>query len=301
MSTDKKNPTVKGHFKRFFLRGLAVVLPSALTLWLFVKAYQWIDSAIAQPINNGMQWCLVRLMDLWPGLASFSDLSATDIKLQSLRRGAGLVPSDRSQDTTLLTQWRNENVESWWNDHWYIHIIGLLVAIIAVYIAGRLVGGYLGRVFYRYLERLIGSIPVVKKIYSWVKQVVDFLFTQEQSTTFNRVVAVEYPRRGIWSVGFQTGESMRSISTKSGDSITVFIPSSPTPFTGYTITIPRADIIELPISVEEAIGFAVSGGVLRPDHQKMHTMTSSPPLHGADSVAQNQIDNSTGHQESEGH
>ena len=83
--------------------------------------------------------------------------------------------------------------------------------------------------------------------------------------------------------------------------LVVFIPSSPTPFTGYTITIPRADIIELPISVEEAIGFAVSGGVLRPDHQKMHTMTSSPPLHGADSVAQNQIDNSTGHQESEGH
>ena len=86
---------------------------------------------------------------------------------------------------------------------------------------------------------------------------------------YNRVVAVEYPRRGIWSVGFQTGEAMKSIVPKSGDSVTVFIPSSPTPFTGYTVTIPRADLIELPISVEEAIGFAISAGVLRPPSQSL--------------------------------
>jgi uncharacterized membrane protein len=258
-----------GNFKRSFLRGLAVVLPSALTLWLFVKAYQWVDSAIAQPINNGLQWCIVRLMDVWPQLASFADLQATETKLESLRKAAGHVPSDPSHDATLIALWRDGVVQSWWDDHWYIHIIGLIVAICAVYTAGRLVGGYIGRMLYRYLERLITSIPVVKKIYSWVKQVVDFLFSNDQAIKFNRVVAVEYPRKGIWSVGFQTGESMKSISTRSGDSVTVFIPSSPTPFTGYTITIPRSDLIELPISVEEAIGFAVSGGVLRPDHQKL--------------------------------
>ena len=266
-STKKKRGP--GNFKRSFLRGLAVLLPSALTLWLFVKAYQWVDSAIAQPINKGLQWCIVRLMDVWPQLASFADLEATDTKLESLRKAAGHVPSDTTHDASLLAQWREGIVQSWWDDHWYIHIIGLIVAICAVYTAGRLVGGYIGRMLYRYLERLIGSIPVVKKIYSWVKQVVDFLFSSDQAIQFNRVVAVEYPRRGIWSVGFQTGESMKSISTRSGDSVTVFIPSSPTPFTGYTITIPRSDLIELPITVEEAIGFAVSGGVLRPDHQRM--------------------------------
>ena len=270
MSSSKttKKKRGAGNFKRSFLRGLAVVLPSALTLWLFVKAYQWVDSAIAQPINNGLQWCIVRLMEIWPQLADFADLEATDTKLESLRKAAGHVPSDSSHDTALVAQWRDGIVQSWWDDHWYIHIIGLIVAICAVYTAGRLVGGYIGRMLYRYLERLITSIPVVKKIYSWVKQVVDFLFSNDQSIQFNRVVAVEYPRKGIWSVGFQTGESMRSISTRSGDSVTVFIPSSPTPFTGYTITIPRSDLIELPITVEEAIGFAVSGGVLRPDHQK---------------------------------
>jgi len=268
MATDRKPRKPSKHFKRFFLRGLAVVLPSALTLWLLVKAYQWVDAAIAQPINRGIQWCIVRLMDIWPGLAEFAGLEPSLGKLQSLREVAGLVPSNTSSDAHLVSTWRETNVEAWWNDHWYIHVIGLIVAIFAVYIAGRLVGGFIGRLVYRYLERLISSIPVVKKIYSWVKQVVDFLFNQDQGPQFSRVVAAEYPRRGIWSVGFQTGRSMRTIAGKAGDSVTVFIPSSPTPFTGYTITVPQADIIELPISVEEAIGFAVSGGVLCPPSQR---------------------------------
>ena len=268
MATDKKPRTPSRHFKRFFVRGLAVVLPSALTLWLLVKAYQWVDGAIAQPINRGIQWCIIRLMEVWPGLAKFADLEPGQDKLQSLRREAGLVPGNSSSDAALVNTWREAHVQAWWDDHWYIHIIGLIVAIIAVYIAGRLVGGFIGRLVYRYLERLISSIPVVKKIYSWVKQVVDFLFSQDQGPQFSRVVAAEYPRRGIWSVGFQTGTSMQTIAGKAGDAVTVFIPSSPTPFTGYTITVPQADIIELPISVEEAIGFAVSGGVLCPPSER---------------------------------
>ena len=105
-------------------------------------------------------------------------------------------------------------------------------------------------------------------MYPYVKQVVDFFFSDERPIKFNRVVAVEYPRKGIWSVGFLTGDSLPSIQTKLGESVTVFVPSSPTPFTGYTITIRREDIIELPLTVEEAIRFAVSGGVLVPDHQR---------------------------------
>ncbi|MAB82738.1 MAG: hypothetical protein CMJ24_04785 [Phycisphaerae bacterium] len=263
----RKNSS-RGHFKRFFLRGLAVVLPSALTLWILVKAYQWISQAVAQPINQGIQYCIGQLMVVWPGLAEFGGAVPNESQLQQLRQSEGLAPDATSMDASLIVGYRTETIASWWNDHWYIQIIGLIVAIIAVYIAGRLVGGFVGRMLYRYLERMIKAIPVVEKIYGYVKQIVDFLFNnQDKPITFNRVVAAEYPRRGIWSVGFQTGESMRSISRKSGDSVTVFIPSSPTPFTGYTVTIPKDDIIELPITVEEAIGFAVSGGVLKPPHQ----------------------------------
>lgn len=263
-----KKHSTRGHFKRFFLRGLAVVLPSALTLWILVKAYQWISQAVAQPINQGIQYGIGQLMVVWPGLAEFGGAVPDDSRLQQLRQSAGLAPDATGMDAVLMVEYRTETIASWWNDHWYIQIIGLIVAIIAVYIAGRLVGGFVGRMLYRYLERMIKAIPVVEKIYGYVKQIVDFLFNnQDKPIKFNRVVAAEYPRRGIWSVGFQTGESMRSIARKSGDSVTVFIPSSPTPFTGYTVTIPKDDIIELPITVEEAIGFAVSGGVLKPPHQ----------------------------------
>lgn len=266
MAANRKH-TARGHFKRFFLRGLAVVLPSALTLWILVKAYQWISQAVAVPINKGIQYCIGQLMVIWPSLAEFAGALPDQTRLEELRQSAGLGPDVTRLDPTLIVEYRTSVIANWWNDHWYIQIIGLIVAIIAVYIAGRLVGGFVGRMLYRYLERLIKAIPVVEKIYGYVKQIVDFLFNHDQTIKFNRVVAAEYPRRGIWSVGFQTGDSMKSIATKSGDSVTVFIPSSPTPFTGYTVTIPKDDIIELPITVEEAIGFAISGGVLKPPHQ----------------------------------
>jgi uncharacterized membrane protein len=136
-----------------------------------------------------------------------------------------------------------------------------------VYVAGRLLGGFFGRSLYKRIERLITTLPVFKQVYPYVKQIVDFLFSDDKPMQFNRVVAVEYPRKGIWSVGFMTGAPLKSVQDRAGKSVTVFIPSSPTPFTGYTITVSIDDLIELPISVEEAIRFAVSGGVLIPDHQ----------------------------------
>jgi uncharacterized membrane protein len=165
---------------------------------------------------------------------------------------------------------RREVIAEWWAKRWYMDLIGIFIAIIAVYIAGRLVGGFVGRRIYRKLEELITAVPVFKQVYPYVKQVVDFLFSDEPQMKFNRVVAAEYPRKGIWSIGFLTGATLSSIEAKEKDKelVTVFIPSSPTPFTGYTITIPRSEIVELPLTVEEAIRFAVSGGVLVPDHQR---------------------------------
>ena len=111
------------------------------------------------------------------------------------------------------------------------------------------------------------AVPIIRKVYPYIKQLVDFLFSENDTPKFSGVVAVEYPRKGIWSVGFMTGESLKSIEEKLPDSVTIFIPSSPTPFTGYTITVSKKDTIDLPLTVEEAIRFAVSGGVLVPDHQ----------------------------------
>lgn len=228
-----------------------MLLPSVLTLWIVVHAYRFIDNNIAEPINRGIRIALINTSEYW----------------------YRLLPNIEEPIAA-------EQINAWWREHWGMNLIGLVVAIVGVYIAGRLVGGFLGRQIYRRVERLITSLPVFRWVYPHVKQVVDFLFGEEKPIEFNRVVVCEYPRKGIWSVGFATGDPLRSVAALSGDSVTIFIPSSPTPFTGYTITVPRAEVYELPISVEEAIRFAITGGVLIPDHQRLNgtpSTTSSDP------------------------
>lgn len=255
--------TFGSDFKRFFLRGLVILLPSVLTLWIVVKAYQFVDSAIAEPINRSVRVAIINVAPYWSPIREQFD--PTPEELEAARQSAGpRVPAD----DVLIARLRANNVNEWWAEHWYMNLIGLIVAIIVVYVAGRLLGGFLGKRLYRHVERFITSLPVFKQVYPYVKQIVDFLFSDEKAMQFNRVVVVQYPRKGIWSVGFQTGGTMRGIEEHCGDAVTVFIPSSPTPFTGYTITVPRAEVLELPITVEEAIRFVVSGGVLVPEQQR---------------------------------
>lgn len=316
--TQHSDRTFAADFKRFFLRGLVVLLPSVLTLWIVVKAYQFVDTTIAEPINRSVRLAMGHGARFWEPLRNTFD--PTDAQLDravaehAIERGAvnrdavrreltsrlGQEPSEEqffaaaaervaasSPGTvqSLQAELRQHNIQVWWQSRWYMNLIGIVVAIVAVYTAGRLLGGFFGRRIYWKLEGLITTIPVFKQIYPYVKQIVDFLFSDEQPMKFNRVVAAEYPRRGIWSVGFLTGDPLSSVATRAGDCVTVFIPSSPTPFTGYTITVPKGDVMELPISVEEAIRFAVSGGVLIPDHQRPSAgMVPAPVPRAPDTV-----------------
>ncbi|HWB18672.1 MAG TPA: DUF502 domain-containing protein [Phycisphaerales bacterium] len=264
--SDHKARTFQEDFRRFFLRGLVILLPSVLTLWIVVKAYQFVDGAIAQPINEGIKLAVERAAPAIPFIRHEFDPSdkAIDNEISAVAITGGVVP-DRDVVRAAL---RSKNIREWWAKTWYMNLVGLVVAIIGVYTAGRLLGGFLGRHFYTRVERLITTIPVVKQVYPYVKQVVDFLFSDEKPMKFNRVVTVEYPRKGIWSIGFLTGKGLASIERGKNAMVTVFIPSSPTPFTGYTITVPADEALELPLSVEEALRFVVSGGVLSPDTWK---------------------------------
>jgi uncharacterized membrane protein len=253
--------------KRPFLRGLAVLLPSVLTLWLIVKAYQFIDSTIAEPINRGIRAAFIQVPKYFPSVADTFMMSPSQKTLETAAAAANINPSNTEALNMLSQELFAASVNTWWVDHPWMNLLGLIVAAFVVYISGRLVGGLIGRAFYRRIERIMVAVPVIRKVYPYIKQLVDFLISDEEKPKFSRVVAVEYPRKGIWSVGFMTGGSLQSIEKQLPDSITVFIPSSPTPFTGYTITVQKKDTIDLPISVEEAIRFSVSGGVLVPDHQ----------------------------------
>ncbi|MCI0365342.1 MAG: DUF502 domain-containing protein [Phycisphaerales bacterium] len=278
--SDPSARTFSSDFKRFFLRGLVVLLPSILTLWIVVEAYQFVDRTVAEPINRNTRTAMKNWSPGWlqeqfnPTEAEFNqELTAAmkDIAAKEPRvpMTDALQAQLRDEVTTRL---RNQNIDAWWARHWYMNLIGLVLAVVGVYVAGRLLGGFIGWRIYRSIERVIVTLPVFKQVYPYVKQVVDFLFSDDRQVKFNRVVAVEYPRKGSWSVGFLTSGAMQTVAEranaveKSGELVTVFVPCSPTPFTGYAISVPRGEVLELPMTVDEAVRFIVSCGVLVPQH-----------------------------------
>ncbi len=215
-----------GRFKKYFLRGLAVLLPTTLTIGIFVWGYTFIQENISIHINRGLVLLIVKLRKEW-------------------------IPKE---DLTEILVDGNGS------------FIGFLLALIAVCIVGAVLASVVGRTLWRMVEQFIMNTPFLRRVYPYVKQVTDFFLTEEeQQTMFRRVVAVEYPRKGIWSVGFVTGSGLEKVvAVVKREFVTVLIPTSPTPFTGFVITVPRRQTIDLDMTIEEALRFVVSGGVITP-------------------------------------
>lgn len=296
--TPGRGSSFSSDFRTFFLRGLAIVLPTVLTIWLLTIAYGFVNDNFAGPINKGVREGIIRFSS-WPDpvdadyLDTFSELpeSRKDTWTQErtkLQKEVGVTPqiwpesTERVERLTwmkdqpdLVLRARRHALTNKWNSvalgNWAVfNLIGIVLAVILIYIAGLLVTSFIGRRFYRLGENLIARVPLIRNVYPAVKQVTDFLFggSAEDKLEFNRVIAVEYPRKGLWSVGMVTGETMSRIEEAAGEPcLTVFIASSPTPFTGYVITVPKSDTVDLPITVEDALKFAVSGGVVIPANQ----------------------------------
>ena len=274
--------TFRSDFRRFFVKGLAVLLPTVLTLWILVKAYEFVDVGIAQPINGGIRFVINKATPHVEVLTETFEPSDSAVERETERRRE----ADRSKaaQNEARAYLRSQRILEWWNERWYMNFIGLFVAVLSVYFAGRLLGGLLGRSLYSKIERLLTTIPVVKQVYPYVKQVVDFILSDEKPIKFNRVVLVQYPRKGIWSIGLVTGTPMKSVQNQMDPNaprpgITVFIPSSPTPFTGYTISVTMDEVVEIPISIDEALRFTITGGVLVPDRETINAALESddPP------------------------
>lgn len=225
-----------GHFRQFFLRGLAAILPTVLTIGLIVWVFSKIQQYFGNYINKGAAYLTTRLYVALTGMSDPDAISRLRMK--------------------VLVLW----------DHW-LFWFGFALAVLAVYFFGRFLASFFGRVVWRGMEKAFLQLPVVKQVYPSVKQVTDFLL-EERKLKVSKVVAVEYPRKGIWSLGLVTGGGMRNLQeTVQSNLLTVFIPSSPTPFTGYAITVRQEEVIDLPLSLDDAVRFVISGGVIQPPGQ----------------------------------
>ena len=223
------------------------MLPAVLTIWIFVLAYTFIQQNISVHISRGL------------------------VKLIVYFQGENGIPKEELIEI-LVTGWAGS-------------IVGFILALVVVCLVGAILASVFGRALWRMMERFILNTPVLRKIYPYIKQVTDFLLAPEQQKrlSFSRVVAVEYPRKGIWSLGLVTGSGLENVTESvRKEFLTVLVPTSPTPFTGFVIMIPKKSAIDLDMTVEEAFRFLISGGVITPDKAREMPTFPRPEVESED-------------------
>ena len=141
---------------------------------------------------------------------------------------------------------------------------GLIILIGFLMLVGMFAAGFLGRFFIRLGEWFVAKMPLVSSVYSLLKQIFETVFSSK-TQAFKKVVMLEYPRKGIWILGLVSADLQGEIEEKLPDEmVNVFIPTTPNPTSGFLIFVPKKDVIEMDMSVEEAIKFIVSGGLVEP-------------------------------------
>lgn len=153
--------------------------------------------------------------------------------------------------------------------------IGVVIFLIFTVVVGWITKGFMGRSFLRWAEGLVNRMPVVRSVYSGVKQIAETVFSQRDSS-FDKACLVEYPRKGIWAIAFISttakGEIASGIPVED-HKISVFLPTTPNPTSGFLLFVPKADIIELDMSVEDAAKLVISAGLVYPNEKN----PSEPP------------------------
>ena len=149
--------------------------------------------------------------------------------------------------------------------------LGLVILVFSLITIGALAAGFMGRLWTRFSERMLTRMPVIRNIYSAVKQILETVLA-DHSKAFREAVMVEYPRRGIWAIAFITGRTEGEIQNLTEEEcINIFIPTTPNPTSGFLLFVPKKDLIPLSMKVDEAIKMVISGGIITPpDHRPLN-------------------------------
>jgi len=201
------------HLRGYFIAGILVTGPIALTLYLVWTFVNFIDNSVGH-----------------------------------------ILPDEYNPQTYLS---------------FHVPGLGLILAVVGLTLIGAATAGVLGRVLLRLSERFLARMPVVRGIYGAVKQIFETVLAK-QSNSFREVVLIEWPRIGVWTIGFVTAAVEGEVSKLAGkDPVSIYVPTTPNPTSGYLVFIPRRDVVTLAMSVEDAIKYVISTGIVAPEPKKV--------------------------------
>lgn len=210
MSVQKEEKTLLSKIKNYFITGIIVTAPVAITIYMSYHLVVWINDVTSRLIPQ--RWTI-----------------------------GNFVP-------------------------YAVPGLGLLLLLVVLFFIGMLTTGYVGKFFVRLWEKIIRRMPIVSSIYSLMKQIFE-TFLSQKSRSFSEVVLVEYPRKGLWTIAFVSKERTGGeIENKTGNkTLSIYVPTTPNPTSGFLIFIPEKDVIKLDMSVEEGIKYVISCGIVTPE------------------------------------
>lgn len=146
--------------------------------------------------------------------------------------------------------------------------LGVVILVLALILTGALTAGFMGRLWKGFSERMLTRMPVIRNVYSAVKQIFETVLA-DHSSAFREAVLVEYPRRGIWAIAFITGRTEGEVQNVTEEEcINIFLPTTPNPTSGFLLFVPKKDLLPLSMTVEEAIKMVISGGIITPEDHR---------------------------------
>ncbi|MBX3420221.1 MAG: DUF502 domain-containing protein [Pirellulaceae bacterium] len=289
-------------------RGIGIIAPPLVTLLLLIWLLNAVEQYVLQPLESGIRQVLVAVtadvIEKPPPGSKLVDDSHPEKGFSFEGFDYVLAPIGRSYLPEYIVKRVNVNLDRLPKDmqrplsandycasyvkleympRWFTIPSLLLVLICGLYFVGRFFAAGIGRFFFNAFEGMIHQVPLISNVYSSVKQVTDFVFS-EREIQFTKAIAVEYPKAGAWTLGFVTGESIPQLRRALDcEVVSVFVPTSPMPMTGFTVNVPKSDIVELDMTVDQAIQFIVSCGVVCPvDELKVAPNSSRPLLRSSD-------------------
>lgn len=265
-----------------FMKGLTIVLPAIITIALFAWVWDLLSTNVVVLIIKGLDAPKVfgprepRERELLgaPDIVRLKDGSLSRNPRQSEIpeefHGYSPLGRPRSINQAVLDAWNlpreydeTGKVTSY---NWAEYVLASIIGLVLVVLLGFGTRNFMGKRAVQLFEWFVNRTPFIRSVYPHAKQLVDFFFSDEkQPLEFDTVVAVEFPREGAWSIAFVTGSGVASLQKVTKRRyVSVYVPTTPAPMTGYTIFYPVEDVVRLDMSVEDAMKFVISGGVLTP-------------------------------------